>query len=61
MKVNQSSSPFLMENNDDGRLVCALRNFCNGVGVGLLSQVLVDATFSAGAWGNADAPTEAGN
>ncbi len=61
MKVNQSLSPFLMENNDDGRLVCTLRNFCDAVGVRILSRVLIDATFSAGAQGNADAPTEAGN
>src|SRR5260221_9745122 len=50
-RVNQSPSPFFMENGDDGRLIWALKNCCNA---GLLGRVLIDTTISAGASDDAD-------
>src|SRR5258705_6685863 len=48
-RVNQSPSPFFMEN--DGRLIWALKNCCNAR---LLGQVLIDTTISTGASDDAD-------
>src|SRR5258708_18749966 len=50
-RVNQSPSPFFMENGDDSRLIWASKNCCNA---GLLGQVLIDTTISAGALDDAD-------
>src|SRR5258708_3022425 len=49
-RVNQSPSPFFMENGNDGRLIWAL-NCCNA---GLLGQVLIDTTISTGASDDTD-------
>src|SRR5260370_32582068 len=61
-KVNQSfPSPFLMEYEDAGKLVWALRNCCDKVSTGHSGQVLVDAAISVGALGDADGSKEAKN
>src|SRR5260221_10261540 len=51
MRVNQSPSPFFMENGDDSRLIWALKNCCDA---GLSGQVLIDTTIGAGASDDAD-------
>ena len=50
-RVNQSPSPFFMENGNDGRLIWALKNCCNAR---LSGQVLIDTTIGAGALDDAD-------
>src|SRR5258705_12250615 len=41
-RVNQSPSPFFMENGDDGRLIWASKNCCNAR---LSGQVIIDTTI----------------
>src|SRR5258708_23390214 len=50
-RVNQSPSPFFMENGNDGRLIWALKNCCNAR---LLGRVLIDTTIGAGALDDTD-------
>src|SRR5258708_19410569 len=50
-RVNQSPSPFFMENGNDSRLIWASKNCCNAR---LLGQVLIDTTIGAGASDDTD-------